>query len=94
MKDVAKVSVDMLSKRELLRGNATERKEVTQISVADQLKELALEFAKWSGNKPQAKQQETLDVETVEIIEQDEDDATMQPMSDRESIEPFSDEEN
>lgn len=75
MKDVAKVSVDMLSKRELLRGNATERKEVTQISVADQLKELALEFAKWSGNKPQAKQQETLDVETVEIIEQDEDDA-------------------
>ena len=92
MKDVAKVSVDMLSKRELLRGNATERKEVTQISVADQLKELALEFAKWQ--KPQAKQQETLDVETVEIIEQDEDDATMQPMSDRESIEPFSDEEN
>lgn len=78
MKDVAKVSVDMLSKRELLRGNATERKEVTQISVADQLKELALEFAKWQ--KPQAKQQETLDVETVEIIEQDEDDAQFPTM--------------
>jgi transposase-like protein len=73
MKDAAKVSVDLLSKRELLRGNATERKETTQISVAEQLKELALEFAKWQ--KPQAKQQDVLDVETVEIIEQDEDDA-------------------
>ena len=48
LRDVARVSVDILSKRELLRGNATERKETTQVSVADQLKELALEFAKWS----------------------------------------------
>lgn len=69
MRDVAKVSVDLLSKRELLRGNATERKEVTQVSVADQLKELALEFARWQ--KPQ--QPEPL--ELVERIEQDEDDA-------------------
>ena len=65
MKDVAKVSVDLLTKRELLRGNATERKEVTQVSVADQLKELALEFARWQ--KPQ--QQETIDVEMVEVVE-------------------------
>ena len=65
MKDVAKVSVDLLTKRELLRGNATERKEVTQVSVADQLKELALEFARWQ--KPQ--QQETIDVEMVEVLE-------------------------
>ena len=49
LRDVARVSVDILSKRELLRGNATERKETTQVSVADQLKELALEFAKWSS---------------------------------------------
>lgn len=66
MKDVAKVSVDLLTKRELLRGNATERKEVTQVSVADQLKELALEFARWQ--KPQQP------LELVERIEQDEDD--------------------
>lgn len=67
MRDVARVSVDLLTKRELLRGNATERKEVTQVSVADQLKELALEFARWQ--KPQQP------LELVERIEQDEDDA-------------------
>lgn len=72
MRDVAKVSVDLLSKRELLRGNATERKEVTQVSVADQLKELALEFARWQ--KPQQP------LELVERIEQDEDDAEFQGM--------------
>lgn len=76
MKDVAKVSVDMLSKRELLRGNATERTESNQISVADQLKALALEFAKWAP-QGQLKQQTTIDVESVEIVsndtEQDED---------------------
>ncbi|MBL0233195.1 MAG: hypothetical protein IPQ08_05980 [Chitinophagaceae bacterium] len=66
MRDVAKVSVDLLSKRELLRGNATERKEVTQVSVADQLKELALEFARWQ--KPQQP------LELVEVLETGEPD--------------------
>ena len=66
LRDIAKVSVDVLSKRELLRGNATERKETTQVSVAEQLKQLALEFAKWQV--PTKQKQETLDVE-VEIIE-------------------------
>ena len=65
MRDIAKVSVDLLSKRELLRGNATERKESSQISVADQLKELALEFARWQN--PTNK--ETIDVEMVEVLE-------------------------
>ena len=51
LRDVAKVGVEFLTKRELLRGNATERKETTQVSVAEQLKELALEFSKWSGKK-------------------------------------------
>ena len=60
LRDVARVSVDMLSKRELLRGNATERKETTQVSVAEQLKELALEFAKWS--QPQIAAPVTLEV--------------------------------
>lgn len=71
LKDVSKVSVDLLTKRELLRGNATERKEVSQVSVADQLKQLALEFAKWQN--PQ--KQQTIDVEMVEVLEQDIDDA-------------------
>lgn len=64
LRDVARVSVDMISKRELLRGNATERKETSQISVGEQLKMLAAEFAKW-----QTKPKETIDVEMVEVIE-------------------------
>jgi hypothetical protein len=67
MKDAAKVSVDLITKRELLRGNATERKETTQVSVADQLKELALEFAKWQNPKKQP------DLELVEIVDEKED---------------------
>ena len=73
LRDVAKVSVDLLTKRELLRGNATERKETTQVSVTEQLKQLALEFAKWQQPQP------AIDVEMVEIVpsgtEQDEDNA-------------------
>jgi hypothetical protein len=65
LRDVSRVSVDMISKRELLRGNATERKETSQVSVAEQLKMLAMEFAKWQG-KPQ---QPVLDVEMVEVID-------------------------
>jgi len=65
MKDAAKVTADMLTKRELLRGNATERKETTQVSVQDQLKALALEFAKWQN--PTQKQPLPL----VEIVEDD-----------------------
>ena len=49
LKDITKVSVDILTKRELLRGNATERKETTQISVAEQLEALKVEFAKWQS---------------------------------------------
>ena len=47
LRDVHRVSVDMLSKRELIRGGADARKETTQISVQEQLKMLAQEFAKW-----------------------------------------------
>jgi len=68
---VSKVSVDLLTKRELLRGNATERKEVAQVSVSEQLKQLALEFAKWQN--PQ--KQQTIDVEMVEVLERDIEDA-------------------
>ena len=46
MKDAVTASKEMLTKRELLRGNATERREQVQVSMADQLKALAYEFAK------------------------------------------------
>ena len=65
LRDAARVSVDILSKRELLRGNATERKESTQIPIADQLALLAAEFAKWQ-KKPET---EVIDVEMVEVID-------------------------
>lgn len=68
LRDVARVSVDILSKRELLRGNATERKETTQASIADQLKLLATEFAKWQTKTP-----EVIDLEMVEVIDVKED---------------------
>lgn len=64
LRDLHRVSVDTISKRELLRGNATERKETSQISVAEQLKMLAEEFAKW-----QTKPKETIDVEMVEVVD-------------------------
>lgn len=64
LRDVARVSVDILSKRELLRGNATERKEMTQIPVTEQLKLLAQEFAKWQG-----KPQEVIDVEMIDVTD-------------------------
>jgi hypothetical protein len=51
LRDVARVSVDMLSKRELLRGGAENRQENTQVAIAEQLKVLAAEFAKWNGKK-------------------------------------------
>jgi hypothetical protein len=60
MKDAAKVSVDLITKRELLRGNATDRRETTQVSVSDQLKELALEFARWQN--PTNKKSEPLEL--------------------------------
>lgn len=59
MKDAAKVSVDLLTKRELLRGNATSRVEAAVIPMADQLAALAVEFARMSTGKPA----EVIDVE-------------------------------
>lgn len=66
LRDVARVSVDILSKRELLRGNATERKETTQVSIDEQLKALAIEFARW---QTPTIQKPTIDVEMVEVLE-------------------------
>lgn len=65
MKDAARVAIDLVTKRELLRGNATERKETTQVSMQEQLKQLAAEFAKLQ--KP--KSMEVINVTDVEIKE-------------------------
>lgn len=64
LKDIHRVAVDTISKRELLRGNATERREVTQVSMQEQLAMLAAEFAKWQG-----KPKETIDVDMVEVLD-------------------------
>lgn len=47
LRDVHRVAVDTLAKRELLRDGAGTRKETTQISMEEQLKALAMEMAKW-----------------------------------------------
>lgn len=62
LRDVARVSVDMVSKRELLRGGQDKRQEGTQISVVEQLKLLADEFSKWQKKV-------TIDVPMVEIVD-------------------------
>lgn len=67
MKDSAKVATDLLTKRELLRGNATSRTEAAQIPMQDQLKLLAAEFARMTGKV-------VIDVEAVEILSSDIDD--------------------
>jgi hypothetical protein len=67
LRDIHRVSVDMIDRRELLRGNSVNRNEQTQVSVAEQLKLLAQEFAKW-----QPKPKETIDVEMVEVIDVEE----------------------
>lgn len=62
LRDIHRVAVDTISKRELIRGNATERKETSQVSIAEQLKLLAAEFAKW-----QTKPKETIDVDVTDV---------------------------
>lgn len=70
LRDVHRVAVDILTKRELIRGNATQRTENNQISIADQLKSLALEMAKWSTS-PKKKVIELEEVEDAIYEEQE-----------------------
>lgn len=72
MKDAAKVSVDLLTKRELLRGNATARTESQSLPMSDQLKLLADSFARMATGQPQ---REVIDIEAVEINDEDIEDA-------------------
>lgn len=90
MKDAAKVSVDLLTKRELLRGNATNRSESAVIPMADQLKALADAFARMSQGLPPA---EIIDVETVEINDEDVDDAVEMAQADGPTVGVWSDDQ-
>lgn len=67
MKDAAKVTTDFLGRQQVLRKEETETAQVSQISVTEQLKTLAMEFAKWQ-NKETAKT-EAIDVESKEITD-------------------------
>lgn len=69
LRDSAKVATDLLTKRELLRGNATSRTEAAAIPMTDQLKLLAAEFARMTTGKPI----EVIDVDAVEILSGDVD---------------------
>lgn len=77
MKDANKVAVDLLTKRELLRGNATSRTEAVAIPMADQLKALAAEFARMTSGKPS----EVIEVHATDISDatysDDEDDTSV-----------------
>lgn len=67
MRDASRVTSELLTKRELLRGNATSRSEAQQIPIQEQLKTLAMEFAKMT----QIGKGEIIDVETVEVLRED-----------------------
>lgn len=71
MRDAAKVATELLTKRELLRGNATARTEQTAIPMAEQLKALALEFARMTGHTPP----EPIDVEVTDVTPKENADA-------------------
>lgn len=72
MKDAAKVTTDMLTKRELLRGNATARTESAAIPMADQLKLLADAFSRMATGQPQ---REVIDIDAVLVTDEDIEDA-------------------
>lgn len=65
MKDAAKVASDFMSRQALLRKEDRQEDQVTQVAVADQLKTLAAEFAKWATKK--AQNSEAVDVEVKEV---------------------------
>lgn len=65
MRDAAKVATDFMQRQQVIRKDESETTQVSQVSVTEQLKTLAMEFAKWQS-KAQAKA-EALDVEFKEI---------------------------
>lgn len=76
LRDIHRVSMDSLDKRELLRENP-EKKQDTQIAVVEQLKILATEFAKWSNSAKhpviELNSEDVTDVEPIEILQPGDD---------------------
>lgn len=71
LKDANKVTTDLMTKQHMLRKEETAQPQVSQQSVTEQLKTLAMEFAKWQ-TKETAKI-EAIDVEVKDITEGDSD---------------------
>jgi hypothetical protein len=64
LRDIHRVAVDLLGKREFLRDKTEQRKEGHQVSVEEHLKILANQMAEWFEGK---KKPVVIDVEDVEI---------------------------
>ena len=69
MKDAAKVATDFMTRQQVLRKDETEKPQVSQQSVTDQLAALAMEFAKWQ--KVSSAKTEAIDIESKEIPNED-----------------------
>lgn len=63
LRDIHRVSVDLLGKREQLREGAETRREDAQVTIKEHLKLLADEMAKWFEPK---KKQEVIELEEIE----------------------------
>jgi len=64
MKDAAKVTTDFLTRQSVLRKAEDAVEQVSTTSVVDQLKALAIEFAKWSNKQNNV---DVIDIESKEI---------------------------
>jgi transposase-like protein len=75
MKDANKVTTDLMTKQHALRKEESAQPQTSQQSVTEQLKTLAMEFAKWAEAK-----QKPIDVETIEIVQNvpDEPDSSLE----------------
>ena len=67
MKDAAKVATDFMTRQQVLRKEETDKPQVSQQSVTEQLAALAMEFAKWQ--KISTAKTEAVDVESKEITD-------------------------
>jgi hypothetical protein len=71
MKDANKVTTDLMTKQHALRKEESAQPQTSQQSVTEQLKTLAMEFAKWQSKT--AAKAEAVDIEAREITEGDSD---------------------
>jgi hypothetical protein len=65
LRDIHRVAVDLLGKREFLRDRSEDRQEDSKVTIEEHLKLMAKEMAKWVDTK----KKEVVDVESIEILE-------------------------